>query len=298
MKIARPPFTTNTEDNLSKQHRVFDLCYDPDQDMEIPAPLDCPLLDLVHSPALLRRAFNDHMTGFGEPDRRKVQHAEASASSFLAAVSIAVKGAPADNKRITFAPVSGAHHAGWDFSGGYCTFNHLMVGAMAALGHGWADRVLILDGDGHYGNGTEDLINHFKLDRQIEQWHIGRDASPWWHEQLINEARDWDLILYQAGADAHINDPYGVGSLTTNQFRQRDQIVFGAAKNANVPIVWNLAGGYNGNTTLDLHAQTFQTACEIYYPTIRRKVKRAKDQTWTTDPTAVEPGPEFEGSGE
>ena len=52
-----------------------------------------------------------------------------------------------------------------------------------------------------------------------------------------------EVILYQAGADTHRDDPLG-GVLTTAQMFMRDQIMFETAKNLGVGIAWNLAGGY------------------------------------------------------
>jgi acetoin utilization deacetylase AcuC-like enzyme len=50
-------------------------------------------------------------------------------------------------------------------------------------------------------------------------------------------------VLYQAGADIHVNDPLG-GLLTTDQMRQRDRSVFANCARLRLPLVWNLAGGY------------------------------------------------------
>jgi acetoin utilization deacetylase AcuC-like enzyme len=52
----------------------------------------------------------------------------------------------------------------------------------------------------------------------------------------------YDLLLYQAGADPHIDDPLG-GFLTTDELAERDRIVFSVAKEIGIPVVWNLAGG-------------------------------------------------------
>jgi acetoin utilization deacetylase AcuC-like enzyme len=73
--------------------------------------------------------------------------------------------------------------------------------------------------------------------------------------------QDCDVILYQAGADPHIDDPLG-GFLTTQQLRERDRLVFETANLLGVPIAWNLAGGYPANndgdiqTVLDIHNNT------------------------------------------
>jgi IMP dehydrogenase/GMP reductase len=52
-----------------------------------------------------------------------------------------------------------------------------------------------------------------------------------------------DLVLYQAGADPHQNDPLG-GWMTTAELRERDALVFETARARGLPLVWNLAGGY------------------------------------------------------
>jgi acetoin utilization deacetylase AcuC-like enzyme len=42
---------------------------------------------------------------------------------------------------------------------------------------------------------------------------------------LVARFAGCELLLYQAGADAHINDPLG-GWMTTEQLARRDHIVF------------------------------------------------------------------------
>lgn len=67
----------------------------------------------------------------------------------------------------------------------------------------------------------------------------------------------------------HRDDPLG-GVLTTTQMKERDEIMFSTAKSCGIPIVWNLAGGYqrdeNGSIkpVIDLHLNTFAIATEIF----------------------------------
>ncbi len=61
--------------------------------------------------------------------------------------------------------------------------------------------------------------------------------------QMVAGMKDCDVILYQAGADPHIDDPLG-GWLTTRQLFERDQHVFESAAELGIPVAWNLAGGY------------------------------------------------------
>ena len=65
------------------------------------------------------------------------------------------------------------------------------------------------------------------------------------------------MILYQAGADPHVDDPLG-GMLTSSQMYERDKLVFETARERGVPVVWNLAGGYQTpiEKVLELHLTT------------------------------------------
>jgi len=164
-------------------------------------------------------------------------------------------------------PTSGFHHACHGHGGGFCTFNGLMVTAMALQAEGRARRIGIIDIDQHYGNGTDDIIavlgvdyvQHytFGADRTCDSWNGGPPAERWLARlpELVRGFRDCDLVLYQAGGDPHVDDPLG-GALTSAQMRSRDRIVF--AQLQAVPLVWNLAGGYQEpvQKVLDLHHAT------------------------------------------
>lgn len=73
--------------------------------------------------------------------------------------------------------------------------------------------------------------------------------------------KDCDVILYQAGADPHVDDPLG-GWLTAAQLSRRDSIFFEAAAHLKLSLEWNLAGGYQNplDKVLDIHDNTL-SAC-------------------------------------
>ena len=83
---------------------------------------------------------------------------------------------------------------------------------------------------------------------------------------LKKQFHDCELLLYQAGADPHVEDPLG-GFLTTEQMRMRDKIVFKVAKKLGIPIVWNLAGGYQDpiEKVLELHENTLLECIDTYF---------------------------------
>lgn len=61
-------------------------------------------------------------------------------------------------------PTSGFHHAHHAFGQGFCTFNGLMVAALALRAEGRIERLAILDLDMHYGNGTSQIIDRLGID--------------------------------------------------------------------------------------------------------------------------------------
>jgi acetoin utilization deacetylase AcuC-like enzyme len=176
------------------------------------------------------------------------------------------------HRTIVSAPCSGFHHAGRR-ADGYCTFNGLVVAACALRAEGLAGRVGIVDCDMHYGDGTDELIEQHDLSSWLAHFTAGehytrRAQAVGFLERLPGILRDFagcDVVLYQAGADPHVDDPLG-GWLTTDELRQRDEIVFATLRSLGLPVAWNLAGGYqiepDGSIprVLEIHANTARAA--------------------------------------
>jgi acetoin utilization deacetylase AcuC-like enzyme len=174
---------------------------------------------------------------------------------------------------IACAPCSGFHHAGYAIAQMFCTFNGLVVAARKLLNAQRVKRVLILDLDYHYGNGTDEIIERLGLEQQIEnatfgRWYSSSAQAANYLEHLnrvIDTFRDFDLVLYQAGADLHVDDPLG-GVLDSAQMRERDRRVFEGAHRAGVPLAWDLAGGYQEplSKVLAIHLATMQECVRVY----------------------------------
>lgn len=183
--------------------------------------------------------------GFNNMDKDVARSLPYTTGSMLAAAKYAI-----EHNTVACSPTSGFHHAGPQSALGFCTFNGLMVTAIALKRLGLADRVAILDCDAHYGNGTDEIIHDLGVDfiihrTQGENFYdrtttLG-GAYEDWLDAAIADCAQADVVLYQAGADPHINDPYG-GMLTTQQLDARDEAVFSGL--SHLPIAWNLAGGY------------------------------------------------------
>jgi acetoin utilization deacetylase AcuC-like enzyme len=179
---------------------------------------------------------------------------------------------------VAVAPVAGFHHAGYAQGGGFCTFNGLLVAALALRHDTPTVRVGILDCDHHYGDGTTDIIRHLRLD-WVQHYSVGATydhpaQAAGFFEQLpaiVRAFRACDVLLYQAGADPHVQDPLG-GWLTTDELRERDRIVFVECKRAGLPVAWNLAGGYQTplRRVLDVHDNTMAECIDVFGGTDRR----------------------------
>lgn len=182
-----------------------------------------------------------------------------------------------NNKKIAVSPTSGFHHAEYAKSMGFCTLNGLMVTALALKKSKLVNTVGILDLDMHYGNGTDAIIKVRDCNEWIAHFTGGKHFNypkqvPKFFKELPN-ILEWmtkcDVVLYQAGADPHINDPYG-GWLTTPELQKRDAMVFDALAAAKVPVAWNLAGGYqvepDGSIpkVLEIHDNTMKECWRVY----------------------------------
>lgn len=208
--------------------------------------------------------------GFGNRNAQVAASLPYTSGSLLAAARHAL-----EYRENVCSPTSGFHHAGYDSAEGFCTFNGLMVTALALLEQGAVRSIGILDCDVHYGNGTDDIMKRLGV-QGIRHHTMGahfrhRDEASLfeqWLQRAIEDCLGVDLLIYQAGADPHVNDPLGK-VLTGVQMAKRDHAVFSAFQGR--PLVWNLAGGYqrdvNGGIepVLKLHRTTAQIQ-NIYQP--------------------------------
>jgi len=177
---------------------------------------------------------------------------------------------------IACSPSSGFHHACYGDGGGFCTWNSLVISALKLIGEGLVTRVGIIDCDQHFGDGTADIIAFLRLEDAILHWTFGEHygygtfiQSDFLQDlqQQIDMMRDAGvgLIIYQAGADVHIDDPLG-GTMTSEEMRERDRFVFESCRDLHIPVAYCHAGGYtrdeNGGISgvIALHRTTLTEA--------------------------------------
>lgn len=233
-----------------------------------PTPVTVDQLCRVHDRGFVEGVLScREPNGFGNTSPAVAASLVFTSGSMLSAAHHAI-----DHGGIVAAPCSGFHHAG-RLAGGFCTFNGLVVAACALRAEGRVTRVGILDCDNHYGDGTDELIAQHALAPWLAHYTAGADyhrasQAAEFLSRLPERAhalRDCDVVLYQAGADPHIDDPLG-GWLTTDELRRRDELVFETLAALRVPVAWNLAGGYqvepDGSIprVLEIHANTARAA--------------------------------------
>jgi acetoin utilization deacetylase AcuC-like enzyme len=208
--------------------------------------------------------------GFGNRDRAVASTLALTCGSVFAATAHVI-----DTGHNACAPVSGFHHARFDRAAAYCTFNGLAEAAAWAAHEGY--KVGIIDCDYHYGDGTDEILGRLprSLSQNIMHWSSGGHGflRPSAAQRLLDElplvvARMADFgceaVIYQAGADMHVDDPLG-GLLTSEQMARRDHIVFSELAKRNIGCAWTLAGGYQEwQILMRLHRQTMLAAVRHY----------------------------------
>lgn len=159
-----------------------------------------------------------------------------------------------NNKECTFSPTSGFHHACYRQGGGFCTFSGLTIAAIILHRFYGAKRIGIVDLDSHWGNGTQNTIDSTGSGSFIQHYSLGyydvdesnnKDWLKSFPTYLKDNFSDCDIILYQAGADCHKDDPLvSQGYFSDDQIYERDKTIFEFSKETGIPVTSNLAGGY------------------------------------------------------
>jgi acetoin utilization deacetylase AcuC-like enzyme len=205
-------------------------------------------LCLAHDPAYVRGILSGELVnGFGDISLEVARSLPFTSGAMMAAASAALE------MGCACAPVSGFHHAGYDSASGYCTFNGLMVTAESLLRSCSVRRVLILDCDMHYGDGTDAILTRLGRDGAIENATFGR----WFHQP--RQASAYLARLRETVAR------FG-GVLSTDEMIERDRVVFEAARAFETPITWNLAGGYQEPLAkvVALHVNTMRECARVF----------------------------------
>jgi acetoin utilization deacetylase AcuC-like enzyme len=238
---------------------------------------------LCHTPPYLKTARHDIESGYRylstgdtDIDPRSWEVAVCASGAALNAVDAVVEGR-AQNAFCVVRPPG--HHATASRGMGFCVLNNIALAARYAQRRQGLERVLIVDWDGHHGNGTQDI---FYTDPSVfffstHQWPLypgtgradetgdgagegttmnfpfpvgsGRAEILGAVENSLISAADRfrpDLVLISAGFDSRIGDLLGDFTLTDDDFSDLTRRVMEIAdRHAGGRVVSMLEGGYN-----------------------------------------------------
>jgi acetoin utilization deacetylase AcuC-like enzyme len=165
----------------------------------------------------------------------------------------------------------GSHHAGRDYALGGCVLNNIAVAAVDALTRG-ARAVAIIDFDAHHGNGTHDIFraNNRVLCVSLHQYPFfpgsgaadendatnlnfplaadsGDDCARQAYALALAAVRAFapELVLFEAGVDAHWSDPTSDLGWEDGTFKALGEMSAYALTHLNAPAVFEFGGGYS-----------------------------------------------------
>lgn len=181
----------------------------------------------------------------------------------------------------------GFHHAFAGHGEGFCLFNDVVVAVRVLRAEGAVSRVAVVDLDVHHGNGTALICGQdaatftFSMHDQHNypvfkpRGSLDVGLAPGTEDQAYLEQLSqalplvWtsqpEVVFYLAGADPYEDDQLGQTKMTKQGLQERDRLVLSAARDAGVPTVVLLAGGYARDLadTVDIHAATLEAALQI-----------------------------------
>jgi acetoin utilization deacetylase AcuC-like enzyme len=191
---------------------------------------------------------------------------------------------------VAFNIAGGTHHAGSNWGEGFCLLNDQAIAANYLLNNNLASSILIIDLDVHQGNGTAQIFENearvftfsvhgeknFPFRKEKSSLDIGlldgvADAD---YLQIIKEKIPYlldlvkpNFVFYLAGVDVLATDKLGKLALSKEACKERDQIVFEACRQKNIPVQVSMGGGYSPEIKdiVDAHCNTFKVAHEVYF---------------------------------
>jgi len=174
----------------------------------------------------------------------------------------------------------GSHHAHYDYGSGYCVFNDVAVAISVLKQEGRIDRALVIDLDVHQGDGTAEIFaqdaavftfsmhgeRNFPLrkarsSRDVELADKTGDAAYLdmldQHLGAVIDLARPEIVFYVAGVDPHRDDRLGRLALSDEGLAERDRRVISAVRDAGLPLVGVLGGGYCDDIAALAHRHAF-----------------------------------------
>jgi len=248
-------------------------------------------LALVHTQDYLRKLRRGELS-LTELARLEIPWSEAITDGFRlmsGGTLTAAREAVADGRAAHIG--GGFHHAYAGHGEGFCMFNDVALAIRVLQRGNIVSRAAVVDCDVHHGNGTAAIfesdptvftfsmhqLSNYPMHKPPSTIDIGIGDQTGDEEYLRRLAESLpsvmadrpDILFYLAGADPYERDQLGGLALTKDGLATRDRLVLGTARQAAVPIVVTLAGGYADDLsdTVDIHVKTIEE-------TVRDSVRR------------------------
>ena len=164
----------------------------------------------------------------------------------------------------------GTHHAFPTYGSGFCIFNDLAIASRYLLKSELVNKILIVDLDVHQGDGTayifadDDRVFTFSMHCEANFPYrkqssdldialpIGLDDDGYLQilarnlGDLLSEIKP-DIVFFDAGVDAHVNDRLGKLCLTDGGIYRREMMVLSTCLSMGYPVASVIGGGYSVN---------------------------------------------------
>jgi acetoin utilization deacetylase AcuC-like enzyme len=282
--------------------RIMESDIAPRVDLKIPRPATDEEILRAHDSVYIHRLQNGELSDkevrrVGLPwSAEIVRRARYSSGGTIEACRAALEAGIAVNLG------GGTHHAFSDHGQGYCWLNDSVIAARAIQAEGLVNNILIVDCDVHQGNGTAAIVendptiftfsihgkNNFPFQKAKSDLDIALEdgaGDAVYLEALERgllkamDAAGADLVIYLAGADPYQDDRFSRIALTKTGLAERDRFVFQRCRQAGLPLVVTMAGGYARNVedTVDIHFQTVLAALEYKNPGWKHRKNSLKD---------------------
>jgi acetoin utilization deacetylase AcuC-like enzyme len=213
-----------------------------------------------------------------------VERARRSVGATIAATAAAIVEGCAANL------AGGTHHAFADRGEGYCVFNDVAVAARVLQRDTRVHRIAIIDCDVHQGNGTAAIFagdagvftaslhgaKNFPFKKETSHLDVefedGTTDEPYLavlahtlEEVMVRHSPEF--VFYLAGADPYEDDRLGRLKLTIEGLRRRDELVLARCREAQIPVVITMSGGYAPDVAaiVEIHANTLRTAVTLWH---------------------------------
>jgi acetoin utilization deacetylase AcuC-like enzyme len=273
---------------LIREQLLAEGTLSPDELLE-PTPAAATDVRLVHTDAYWDQLTSGTLPAsllrrMGLPwSEALVRRSRASVQGTLTAARIAIQ------DRVAVNLAGGTHHAFPDRGEGYCVLNDIAVAIRCLQRDAWMQRMAVIDCDVHQGNGTAAIFadepdiftfsihgaNNYPLVKVPGSLDIGVPDGIGNEEYLrlldsslpkILEDFRPGLAFYLAGVDPHERDRLGRLRLTHEGLCALDAMVLQACRDAGIPVVVTLGGGYGQDIadTVAAHCNTVRMARRVF----------------------------------